>query len=100
MKAKGGYLYIQSNISCSTLYTGVTATLSDRSHQHKIGEGSKFTSKYKCADLVYYEFYESIEEAINREKQIKKWKREWKIRLIKEMNPTFKDLYDEVADMD
>lgn len=100
MKAKGGYLYIQSNISRSTFYIGVTATLSVRSHQHMIGEGSKFTSKYRCTDLVYYEFYESIEEAFIREKQIKKWKREWKLRLIKEMNPTLKDLYDEVADID
>jgi putative endonuclease len=99
MKAKGGYLYIESNFTRSTLYTGVTANLSVRSHQHKTGEGSKFASKYKCVDLVYYEFFESIEEAILREKQIKKWKREWKIRLIKEMNPNFMDLYDEVADM-
>jgi putative endonuclease len=99
MKPKGGYIYIQSNFSRSTLYTGVTANLSVRSYEHKIGEGSDFTTKYKCTDLIYYEFYETIDEAIIREKQLKKWKREWKIELIKKMNPTLEDLYDEVAEI-
>ncbi|WP_296620428.1 GIY-YIG nuclease family protein [Marivirga sp.] len=64
-----------------------------------MGEGSNFTTKFKCTDLIYYEFYESIEEAIIREKQLKKWKREWKINLIKKKNPELKDLFDEVAEM-
>jgi putative endonuclease len=99
MKPEGGYIYIQSNFTRSTLYVGVTANLSERSFKHKIGEGSTFTTKYKCTDLIYYEFYETIEEAIIREKQLKKWKREWKIELIKEMNPTLTNLYDDVADL-
>lgn len=99
MQPKGGYIYIQSNFTRSTLYIGVTANLSERSYQHKIGEGSNFTTKFKCTDLIYYEFYESIEEAILREKQLKKWNREWKINLIKEKNPELKDLFDEVAEM-
>lgn len=99
MKPKGGYIYIQSNFTRSTLYIGVTANLSERSYQHKTGEGSNFTTKFKCTDLIYYEFYESIEEAILREKQLKIWNREWKINLIKETNPELKDLFDEVAEM-
>lgn len=54
--------------------------------------------KYKCHDLVYFEFYERIESAIQREKQLKKWKREWKENLILSFNPTKKDLFDEVSD--
>ena len=83
MKPKGGYIYIQSNFTRSTLYVGVTANLSERSYEHKMGEGSKFTTEYNCTDLIYHEFYEAIEEAIIREKQLKKWKREWKIELIR-----------------
>ncbi|WKK82147.1 GIY-YIG nuclease family protein [Marivirga arenosa] len=98
MTAKGGYVYIVSNYNRTVLYTGVTANLARRSYQHKFGEGSEFTKKYKCTDLIFFQFFESIEEAIIREKQIKKWKRDWKIKLIKEQNPSFKDLYDEVAD--
>ncbi|WKK73519.2 GIY-YIG nuclease family protein [Marivirga salinae] len=99
MTAKGGYVYIQSNFSRSVLYVGSTSNLCNRSFQHKNGEGSEFTTTYKCTDLIYYEFHKTIDKAILRERRIKKWKREWKINLIKEMNPTFRDLYDEVADM-
>ena len=99
MKGKGGYVYIVTNWTKSVLYTGVCANLSSRAHQHKIGEGSTFTRRYKCKYLVYYEFHDSIEDAIQREKQIKKWKREWKERLINEFNPTWRDLYNDVREM-
>ena len=79
-------------------YIGVTSDLSSRIYQYKNGEGSVFTKKYKCTDLVYFEFFEDIESAIVREKNIKKWKRSWKDRLIKKMNPTLRDLYEEVID--
>lgn len=97
--SKGGYIYIVSNKRRTVLYVGVTSDLSQRSWDHKNGEGSQFTKKYACTDLLYYEFYETIEEAIDREKQLKKWKRQWKIDLIKKVNPELKDLYDEVGDM-
>ena len=75
-----------------TLYTGVTGDLSGRVYQHKQGQGSKFTSKYKITKLVYYEAYQDVEDAIVREKQIKGWKRAKKITLINEMNPNWEDL--------
>jgi len=80
MIAKGGYIYIMSNIMRSVLYIGVTANLAERSYQHKFENGSKFTKKYKCTDLIYYESFDSIEEAIIREKALKKWNRAWKIK--------------------
>jgi putative endonuclease len=75
-----------------TLYTGITGDLSGRVYQHKQGQGSKFTSKYKITKLVYYEAYQEVEDAIVREKQIKGWKRAKKITLINEMNPNWEDL--------
>ncbi len=98
MNEKGGYIYFVSNKTRTVLYIGVTSDLSSRIYQHKNGEGSGFTKKYNCTDLVYFEFFEDIESAIEREKNIKKWKRSWKDRLIKKMNPTLKDLYNEVID--
>jgi len=96
---KGGYVYMVSNKTRSVLYVGVTSNLYSRAYEHKHGEGSSFTKKYKCTDLVYYEFHPTIEEAITREKQIKKWKRKWKDELIKKANPESSDLFDEVTEM-
>ncbi len=99
MTAKGGYVYIVSNRSRTVLYTGVTNNLYARAYQHKNGVGSAFSSNYKCKDLLYYEFFDSIEEAIFREKRIKKWNRQWKDDLIKKFNPKLKDLFDKVEEM-
>lgn len=98
MIAKGGYIYIVSNITRTVLYIGVTSNLFARVYQHKNNEGSEFTKKYKCKDLLYYECYDSIEGAILREKQLKKWKRVWKENLIKSFNPNKLDLFDSVSD--
>ena len=98
MSSKGGYVYIVTNKYRTTLYIGVTNNLYARAYEHKIGEGSGFTQKYQCHDLVYYDFHDHIESAIIREKQLKKWKRAWKDRLITEFNPTWKDLFDSVSD--
>lgn len=95
---KGGYVYIVSNVKRTVLYIGVTSNLASRSHEHKYLEGSSFTKKYNCTDLIYFEVFETIEEAIRREKQMKKWNREWKINLIKSKNPGLLDLYEDVAD--
>lgn len=95
---KGGYVYIMSNKYRTVLYIGVTSDLQTRIHEHKEVFGSSFTSKFRCTDLVYYEVFDYIEEAIAREKQLKKWKREWKDELIKKLNPELKNLYDEVME--
>lgn len=99
MTVHGGYAYIVSNKYRTVLYIGVTSDLRTRSHEHKNREGSKFAAKHNCTDLVYYEFFDDIEAAIDREKQLKKWKRAWKDELIKKMNPEMKDLYNEADDM-
>ncbi|EMR02104.1 GIY-YIG nuclease family protein [Cesiribacter andamanensis] len=93
---RGGCVYIISNKNRSVFYIGVTANLYTRTSEHKQGIGSAFTKKYNCTDLVYYETFGSIEEAIKREKQLKEWKRAWKERLIKESNPEMRDLYDDL----
>ena len=98
MRPKGGYIYFVSNRTRTVLYLGVTSDLSTRAYQHKNRFGSAFAKKYKCTDLIYFEFFEDIESAIKREKQLKKWKRAWKDELIKKSNPTLKDLYNEVID--
>ena len=85
-------VYIMTNYSETSFYIGVTSNLQKRvwEHKNKVVEG--FTKKYNVDKLVYYELTDSIESAINREKQLKRWHRQWKINLIKEMNPDFKDL--------
>ncbi len=85
-------MYIVSNIRRTVFYTGVTSNLHTRVWQHKNGEGSVFTKKYNLKYLMYYEELPTITQAIEREKQIKRWHRQWKINLIKSTNPGMKDL--------
>ena len=85
------YVYLMTNHN-RTLYIGVTSELTGRVSQHRKGTGSKFTSKYKINQLVYYEEFSNIEEAILRKKQIKGWLREKKIKLIESSNPNWQDL--------
>ena len=87
-----GYVYIFTNDYCSVLYIGVTADLIRRIREHSSGERSKFTRKYNCTKLVYYEVYHSIADAIQRETQLKWWHRAWKQQLVEEMNPKWIDL--------
>jgi len=79
-----------------TLYIGRTSNLVQRIWQHKNKMLEGFTRKYNVNKLVYYEVHPNAESAITREKQMKKWRRSWKIRLIKEKNPDWKDLYDDI----
>ncbi len=85
-------VYIMTNPDNNVLYIGVTNDLERRVWEHKNGEGSEFTNKYKCSKLVYYEDYNNIKTAINREKNLKDWKRKWKYDLIIENNPQMNDL--------
>ena len=85
------YVYIMSSRS-RTLYTGMTNNLPRRISEHRNGQGSIFTGKYRITRLVYYESTNDVHVAIEREKQIKKWRREKKVMLIETMNPNWHDL--------
>jgi putative endonuclease len=80
-----------------TIYTGVTSDIGRRAFQHREGKGSRFVAKYGLLRLVYVEPYERIDEAIAREKAIKKWLRAWKIELIEKANPEWLDLFEHTA---
>jgi len=94
--AKQPVVYILASKRNGTLYLGVTSNLEGRvwQHQNKLVKG--FTQKYGVTRLVYYEQHSDMISAIEREKQLKRWKREWKLDLIEKQNPTWRDLYDEL----
>ena len=87
---------MMTNHTNTVLYTGVTNSLKRRISEHAEGGGSKFTAKYKCKKLVYYEAFPDIEQAIAREKRIKTYPREWKNNLINAINPEWRDLGHEI----
>ncbi len=91
---KGGWVYIMADRYRGAIYIGVTAYLAARIMQHRSGEGSDFCKRYGLFRLVYAEPHDDIRGAIVREKAMKKWKRDWKIRLIEEQNPDWLDLFD------
>jgi putative endonuclease len=86
------FVYIMSNYERTTFYVGVTNNLERRVAEHKSLKGSVFTSKYKLLYLLYYEELFGATDAIRREKQLKNWRRDWKLNLIREMNPEMLDL--------
>lgn len=86
-------VYIITNIHHTTLYIGVTSDLLQRIYQHKYKMVDGFSAKYNLTKLVYFECLDDMENAIAREKRLKKWNREWKNRLIDEANPSWLDLY-------
>ncbi|WP_336978149.1 GIY-YIG nuclease family protein [Altererythrobacter fulvus] len=92
--SKGGWIYMTGDRYRGGIYTGVTGDLAARMVQHRAGTGSEFVAKYGFTRLVYMEFHDRIEDAIAREKAIKKWRRAWKIELIETMNPDWDDLFD------
>jgi putative endonuclease len=96
MREKYYYVYILASKPYGTLYTGVSSNIPSRTWQHKNDLVEGFTKRYHVHRLVWYEQTNSIESAINKEKQIKKWRRRWKLDLIEKMNPDWKDLYDEI----
>ncbi len=95
LKLPQGWVYFLANRKRTVLYVGVTNDLIRRVDEHRSKKDTKsFTYRYSCFDLLYYEHYGRIDEAIAREKQIKNWKREWKMNVIQAKNPDLKDLYD------
>ena len=89
-------VYILANKRNGTLYVGVTSDLPKRIWEHKSKVVEGFTKKYRVDKLVWYETDHTMESAIQRENTIKKWRREWKLRIIEGMNPGWKDLYEEL----
>jgi putative endonuclease len=90
-------VYILASARNGTLYIGVTSNLIQRIWQHKEGIIGGFTKEHDVKQLVWYEQHENAESAIRREKQIKKWKREWKVRLVETDNPYWNDRYSEIV---
>jgi putative endonuclease len=90
------YVYIMSCPSNSTIYVGVTNNLKRRCFEHKNKLNEGFTKKYNIIKLVYFEHHTNINEAIKREKQIKKWNRAWKNALIEKENPNWEELFDKL----
>jgi len=97
MLSRSYFVYLLASRRKGTLYIGVTNDLPRRIAQHKEGPVEGFTKKYGVKTLVWYEQTDSVESAIAREKQIKKWTRAWKVELIEATNPAWKDLYEEIA---
>ncbi|GAB3438259.1 GIY-YIG nuclease family protein [Massilia solisilvae] len=94
---KESYVYMLAGGRYGTLYVGVTSDLIRRVWQHREEFADGFTKKYGVKQLVWYEVHIDIVEAIRREKQIKHWNREWKLRLVHERNPQWRDLYLELV---
>ena len=90
---KRGYVYIMASGRNCTIYIGSTAELIQRIAQHRDGLADSFTRKHGCKLLVWYEAYDDLQEARLRELQMKKWKRQWKLSTIEQMNPDWADLY-------
>ncbi|KQC10884.1 MAG: hypothetical protein APR62_01800 [Smithella sp. SDB] len=90
-------VYILTSGRNGTLYIGVTSELVKRIWEHKNDFVKGFTKRYKVHNLVWYELHDSMDTAIEREKNIKEWKRVWKVRLIEESNPNWNDLYDSIV---
>ena len=89
-------VYILASRRNGTLYTGVTSDLGRRATEHRTDAINGFTKRYGVSKLVYVEFYSTMAEAILREKRIKRWRRAWKMTLIEEGNPDWRDLYDDI----
>ncbi|WP_417457455.1 GIY-YIG nuclease family protein [Kordiimonas sp.] len=94
---KQGYTYILASKKHGTLYIGVTSDLVKRTWEHREDQADGFTRKYGVQTLVHFESFDDIKFAIEREKQLKRWHRQWKINLIEEHNPDWEDLYPSIT---
>jgi len=91
---KPGFVYVMAKQKNGTIYIGATSDLPARAYQHRNGLVEGFTKKYDCKLLVWYEAHDTIEGARQRELQLKKWNRQWKLREIETMNPDWDDLFE------
>ncbi len=96
MKEKQPAVYILASRRNGAHYIGVTSSLVKRLYEHKQKFIEGFTERYDVTELVYYELHDSMEEAIRREKKLKKWNRAWKVKLIEKANPYWRDLWNEI----
>ena len=94
---KAGFVYIMANHRNGTIYLGVTSDLAKRSWEHRNAVVESFTKKHDCHSLVWYQAFESLDAARLRERQMKKWKRAWKLREIEGLNPDWDDLFESLA---
>jgi putative endonuclease len=94
---KRGYVYIMASGRNGTLYIGVTSNLLKRAWEHREGIAEGFTRQYGCKTLVWFEVHDRIDDAIRLEKQMKEWRRAWKLRQIEAMNPDWRDLFPTLA---
>jgi len=91
------WVYVLTNVPRGTLYVGITNDLVRRAHEHREGSVSGFSKRYRLKMLVYFERYNTPREAIQREKNIKHWSRQWKLQLVEGANPRWRDLLNDVA---
>jgi putative endonuclease len=97
LRMSGGYVYIMASAPNGILYVGVTSDLVQRVYQHRNGLVAGFTKRYGIKRLVYFEYHDTIQAAIQREHNMKHWSRTWKVRLILASNPEWNDLYDTIV---
>ena len=90
---KQSFVYIMASKRNGTLYIGVTNDLMKRAYEHREGLIDGFSKRYGCNQLVWYEVHDRVDEAIHREKQMKEWRRAWKLRAIEAANPSWNDLF-------
>ncbi len=98
MNNKKYYVYILAKARNSTFYVGITSNLPKRIWEHKNDIADGFTKKYGIKTLVYYEIFDDPQNAIRREKRLKKWNRAWKINIIEKINPKWHDLYESICE--
>ncbi len=91
------YVYIFANKNNNVFYTGVTGRLIRRAYEHKNGLVEGFSRRYRVKKLLYYETYTDVRDALEREKKLKKWRHDWKARLIRNFNPSWRDLSEELG---
>lgn len=94
---KPGYVYIMASRRNGTLYIGVTSDLPARVYAHRVGLIGGFTKRYGCNKLVWFAGFDDIQDARQRELQMKEWRRAWKLEAIEAMNPEWRDLYEEIC---
>jgi len=94
---QSGCVYIMASRRNGTLYIGVTSDLPGRVHAHREGLIGGFTKRYRCKLLVWYAFFDDIQDARRRELQMKEWRRAWKLEAIERLNPGWRDLYEDIC---